>query len=297
MIPAYNGEQFIRDAVLSALQQMNVKIEVIVVDDGSTDRTLAVVDAVNDPRLKVVRQKNGGVASARNTGIRLASGSYIALLDQDDIWFDHKLETQLELFSDENVGAVGSFMQYLGRSGPIKARAGEIADHQRQRIRLGRLMPFPPSSLVLRTDLLQEIGGFNERLVTTVGPIDDLELLSRVATRATVKTAPSTLGFYRIHENAGSFKSFSDMHVGTKFLQESIAEFGEVRISHWDSWRTKNTPSWADLRRQRARFEYRSSGLAAADGSRPEAVRRLALAFMLDPRYTVPRLARQLGSR
>ncbi len=96
IIPTYNGEAFIREAVGSALAQTYPNIEIMVVDDGSTDGTRKQLeDFIKDGRIKYVFQQNAGPGVARNTGIRNTSGELIALLDHDDLWMPEKIEKQV----------------------------------------------------------------------------------------------------------------------------------------------------------------------------------------------------------
>jgi glycosyltransferase involved in cell wall biosynthesis len=87
--PAFNAAPYVRETLDSVLAQTFTDFEVIVVDDGSTDETAAIVDwyAQRDPRVRVVRQANRGIAAARNTAIAHARGRFLALLDSDDLWF------------------------------------------------------------------------------------------------------------------------------------------------------------------------------------------------------------------
>lgn len=95
IIPVYQGERLILGAVRSALAQTHTDLEVLVVDDGSTDSTLRVLAAIDDPRLRILRQPNAGTAAARNRALERARGRYIAFLDSDDRWFPDKLATEI----------------------------------------------------------------------------------------------------------------------------------------------------------------------------------------------------------
>ena len=97
IIPAFNAAEYIRQTLHSVLAQTYQSLEVIVVDDGSEDDTDAIVEEFvkKDARVQLVKQCNAGVGAARNTGIRMARGEYIAPLDADDIWFPEKLEKQV----------------------------------------------------------------------------------------------------------------------------------------------------------------------------------------------------------
>lgn len=93
VIPAYNAEKFIRNSIQSVLKQTIHDFEILVVDDGSIDNTGKVVESIGDQRIKYIKQENGGVSVARNTGIKAAEGEYICFLDADDLWYEDHLET------------------------------------------------------------------------------------------------------------------------------------------------------------------------------------------------------------
>jgi glycosyltransferase involved in cell wall biosynthesis len=105
IIPVYQGERLIAGAVQSALRQTHHELEVWVVDDGSTDKTLERLATVEDPRLRVLRQANGGTAAARNNALKHARGRYIAFLDADDRWFPEKIATEVAIL--ESAAAPG----------------------------------------------------------------------------------------------------------------------------------------------------------------------------------------------
>ncbi len=92
IIPTHNRAQLVKVAVDSALNQTYPTFEIIVIDDGSTDETGDVLSSYDDPRLQVIRQKNHGVSHARNHGLKIASGNYLAFLDSDDKFVPEKLE-------------------------------------------------------------------------------------------------------------------------------------------------------------------------------------------------------------
>jgi glycosyltransferase involved in cell wall biosynthesis len=96
LIPAYNAQRTILETINSVRQQTFKDIEIIVIDDGSGDRTVELLESIQDERLKVYSYPNTGVATARNRGIEHASGEYISFIDADDLWTEEKLEKQLE---------------------------------------------------------------------------------------------------------------------------------------------------------------------------------------------------------
>ncbi len=121
IIPTYNSAHFVVEAVESVLAQTWQDLEIVVIDDGSTDETAAVMTRFGPP-VRYIQQRNGGVAVARNKGIRESSGKYIAFLDADDTWLPEKLEKQIELLEKDQdaracysaYSSVSSDLQPLG---------------------------------------------------------------------------------------------------------------------------------------------------------------------------------------
>ena len=99
VIPAYNAQATIAQTIESVRQQTYSNLEIIVINDGSSDRTTEIVNQILDPRIKLFNYPNGGVATARNRGIAKAKGEYIAFLDADDFWKSDKLKLQLQALS------------------------------------------------------------------------------------------------------------------------------------------------------------------------------------------------------
>ena len=110
IMPAYNAEKYIADSIRSVLAQTYSNWELIVVDDGSTDRTANIVRefAGHDSRVRYIFQENGRLGKARNTGIANAAGSLIAFLDSDDLWIPRKLQMQLQAMSENSADVVFS---------------------------------------------------------------------------------------------------------------------------------------------------------------------------------------------
>jgi len=126
VVPTYNRAYCLPRTIDSALAQTNARIEIIVVDDGSKDDTPALVASRygSDPRIRMIRQENGGVAVARNTGMQAAQGDYIALLDSDDIWMPWKLELQLACMrARPEVGMTWTDMEAIDPEGNLISSA------------------------------------------------------------------------------------------------------------------------------------------------------------------------------
>lgn len=118
IVPVYNLEQYMVDTIESVLAQTYQHFELIVIDDGSTDRTAEICESFCEPKLKLIRQKNKGANAARNAGLRVAQGDYIAFLDGDDLWYPKKLEKHIEhLEQSPKVGISYSQSVFINEAG------------------------------------------------------------------------------------------------------------------------------------------------------------------------------------
>lgn len=120
VIPAYNAEHTILETIASVQQQTFSDFELIVINDGSTDRTLELLQNVEDERLKIFSYENGGLSVARNRGITHATGEFIAFLDADDLWTPDKLELQLTALQQHSeAGIAYSWTNYVDEQGKL----------------------------------------------------------------------------------------------------------------------------------------------------------------------------------
>jgi len=167
IIPTSNRWPLLSSCALpSALGQLDVEHEVIVVDDGSTDETSQLLAELEEPRLRVIRHASArGVSRARNTGIAAARGDWLAFLDDDDLWSPRKLRTQL----DRAIATDAAFV-YAGAVAVDERRqliSGlALPDPESLKTRLGRgsAIPAGPSNVMVRADVLGRVGGFDEDL-------------------------------------------------------------------------------------------------------------------------------------
>ena len=183
VIPAYNRADTIRMAVESVLRQTFTDFELLIVDDGSTDGTMAALADLPDPRLRLLANpRNMGAGAARNLGIREARAPWVAFHDSDDEWLPRKLEKQMERLSTADKATVACFCGMVLMMGP-NWQAGDLAVQRGKRAHmlyipdssqeglegdirpsLLRRSPVSTQMLVARRDMLQQIGGFDESL-------------------------------------------------------------------------------------------------------------------------------------
>ncbi|MDQ2051490.1 glycosyltransferase family 2 protein [Natronolimnohabitans sp. A-GB9] len=181
VIPTYDRAETLPRAIDSALAQTIDDIEVVVVDDGSTDETPSVLSGYEDPRVRpVVHATNQGANVARNTGIEHARGEYVAFLDSDDEWHPEKLERQLDALEGRSEDWVGVYCdtsyELSGSSGRLRSVAASVLARGDDRptmeggeeligeILADNVQPGAGSTLLVRTDVAREIGGFDEEL-------------------------------------------------------------------------------------------------------------------------------------
>ena len=182
MIPAYNAERYVAQAVASVLAQSLPVAELVVVDDGSSDATAAEAHRAGGAAVRVLSGPNRGVSAARNRGLAEVSGELVCFLDADDRWDPTKLERQVGRFTDPEVVAVGCYMRYESPSGRVLGVAGQpVGEEQRARLRRATFMPAPFSGFVLRREAVVAAGAFDEALDRIPGQVEDLELLGRLA--------------------------------------------------------------------------------------------------------------------
>ncbi|HEV2720211.1 MAG TPA: glycosyltransferase family A protein [Thermoanaerobaculia bacterium] len=197
VIPTYNYGRWVAEAIDSALAQTLPPAEVIVVDDGSTDETAAVLAAYGG-RIRVIRQQNLGPAMARNAGIAAARFETIAFLDADDLWQPRKLELQMMRFdADPSLGFVHCGVETFDTTGSLDVqldgREGYVAADL-LRLAAG-VVAGPGSSIVFPKAVAEEIGGFDPSLPRS----EDWDFCYRIAARYPVGYVAEPLVRYRLH--------------------------------------------------------------------------------------------------
>jgi glycosyltransferase involved in cell wall biosynthesis len=156
----------ITHALPSALRQVGVRLEVVVVDDGSSDGTAAGLRQIEDRRLRVLRHETSrGVSAARNAGIAAARGEWVAFLDDDDLWSPRKLEVQLAAVRAAGAPWVYAAAIVVGENArPLYAHPLPDAASIAAALDVGNNVPAGPSNVVARTELVRRLGGFDESL-------------------------------------------------------------------------------------------------------------------------------------
>lgn len=182
IIPTYNRAYCIENAVKSVLAQDYENMEILILDDGSTDETEAVIGKMEDKR--IFYQKNScncGAAVTRNIGIQMAKGEYIAFQDSDDIWLPEKLKQQVQVLEDSTYGMVYSCFEREFPDGRVEKVP---RDGIQQEAKQGYIYPYllaesyiSTQTMLVRKEILQQIQGFDEALKS----YEDYDLAIRIA--------------------------------------------------------------------------------------------------------------------
>jgi hypothetical protein len=211
IIPAYNAAAFIERTLNSARAQTHANLEIIVVDDGSTDSTrelvLKAIDS--DSRIRIVSTANQGVAAARNTGIAEAAGPYLAFLDADDLWHPCKIEKQVALLGSlsRDWGGVYALYSFIDEEDRVMRNGGSRTPHG---YIYARHLSFKfignGSTLLVRREAIDMIGGFDPSYAAAgIGGCEDLDFELKLFARFKAAAIAERLVGYR--EYAGNMSS------------------------------------------------------------------------------------------
>lgn len=196
IIPAYNAEAYIRDAITSVLEQSHPDVECVVVDDGSTDGTSAAAAEFGE-RVRVVRQENRGVSAARNRGAQEARSELLAFLDADDRWLPSRVERGVAFLERHRVDAVVCATQVVDRSlRPLHVIRPDPEVTTRDMLLCRASVVSVSSNLLVTRDRYEAVGGFDERLSTSA----DWAMTFRLLERGPIGVVAEALVEYRLHD-------------------------------------------------------------------------------------------------
>jgi len=269
VIPNHNYGRFVSDAVESALSQSYRPIEVIVVDNGSTDDSLARLEAFGD-RIRLIAQPDLGQAGSRNRGILASAGEFVAFLDADDVWNPEKLAAQMQLFSDPRIGLVYCSMSEADADlRPVAGRRAMYRGDVRS-LMVGRVghavIVGGESTAVIRRSCFAEVGLFDPTLSISAG----WDMYRRIVGRYEVDFVEEPLVTYRVHG--------SNQHLLTDaYYSEMVAIYRRLFDDPlWTEYRGRRRSVFARVAMMRAREMARRGRWVRSIGAVVEAgVRRV----------------------
>jgi glycosyltransferase involved in cell wall biosynthesis len=225
IIPVYNGEKTIKQTIESVLNQTFRDFELLIINDGSQDATLEIIQAINDERIQVFSYQNSGVSASRNRALTKAKGEFISFIDADDLWTPNKLELQLKALQDNPQAAVAySWSDWIDESGQFLRSGGHITVNGKAYEKL-LLRDFieSGSNPLIRKQALDEVGYFEQ----SVTPAEDWDMWLRLAARYEFVTVEVPQILYRISPNSASF-NIVKMEAGSlKVIERVFAQAPE----------------------------------------------------------------------
>lgn len=201
IVPAYNAEKYLRESVDSALCQTHNEREIIVINDGSTDRTSQILTEYGD-KIRVVHQTNQGSAVACNTGVAVAHGEWIAFLDADDIWLPEKLAQQIEHCGNTAISHTDSICFGDALSCDIRRSSFEPPYSGKVLKELLIRNFITKSTVLMRRQVFQDIGGFDPSYIA----VEDWPFFLKVCAEHELGYLPEALVRYRVHKKSKSMQ-------------------------------------------------------------------------------------------
>ncbi|EKE97146.1 MULTISPECIES: glycosyltransferase [unclassified Tolypothrix] len=204
VLPVFNGAKTISETVQSVLNQTFVNWELIIINDGSQDSTLDIIEKFEsaEPRLRIFSYPNAGLAASRNRGIALSLGEYISFIDADDLWTPNKLKSQLTALQEQSKAFVAySWTDYIDANGKFVKSGGHTTDtgDVYQKLLLWNFIENGSNPLV-RKEVFDTVGGFDESLSAA----EDWDMWLRLAARYEFVVIPEVQVLYRLSMNSMS---------------------------------------------------------------------------------------------
>ena len=228
LMSVHDGAPWVADAVASVLAQTAGDLELIVVDDGSTDATPDLLAAVRDPRLRVMRQARTGLTRALNRALGAARGELVARLDADDVALPERLARQRAFLQQRpDVGLLGSAAREIDADGALVRVVQPPAEDSALRRALIRANPFVHSSIVVRRALLERAGGYDETLAVA----QDYDLWMRLARVTRLANLPDVLVVRRLGPGRVSVEREND-----RLRTEARVRWRAVRSGAYPAW-------------------------------------------------------------
>ena len=300
VIPVHNGERYLAQAVESVLAQTHRDLELLIVDDGSTDATAAIIRryAARDRRVRVLTQENLGVAAAGNRGLTEARGEWVARLDADDVFLPEKLERQLAFVRRRPevriAGTLGHFINEAGRVIGLVSTDGPFTGEQFEAMTaLGEPVFFVHSSTLMHRETVLAAGGYREQFIQA----EDIDLWLRVAERGhLLLKMPEPLLLYRLHGASLTMSRNAEQKRQHRWVM-ACAEArrkGREEPSLEAFLRSERRRPWSArlraLRQEAGERSYQKAALHYACGRWAALAACLCLAACLNPGHVLPRL-------
>nr|WP_305908375.1 glycosyltransferase [Methylomarinum sp. Ch1-1]MDP4521201.1 glycosyltransferase [Methylomarinum sp. Ch1-1] len=247
-MPCFNGSKHIWNSISSVLHQTFTNLELIVVNDGSTDNTLEILNTIEDNRLWVINQKNAGVCKARNNGLKAAKGEFIAFLDADDTWAPDCLSKLYQgLINHPHAALAYCGWQNIGLTGgqgkPFIPPNYELLENKKAL--LFENCRWPIHATLTRRLAIEEAGLFDERLLTS----EDFLLWLKIGTRHQITLVPEVLAYYHHHDGVQATKNSEKTAINHWLAQQLFIKENKTFSQNFDTQQLRKLMHGELLRR------------------------------------------------
>lgn len=304
VMATYNSSKFVAETIESVLNQTYRRFEFIIVDDGSTDNTLEIIQHYleKDDRIKLIAGEHRGASQARIAAIEVAKYSWIAIIDHDDVALPERFEKQIQAAQEKpHVVAWGSAIYHINAKGEILSVStqGPTTEEEFYKVRReGHAVNLYHPTALINKETLLKAGGYRPEFF----PADDIELFDRMADYGPILVLSEPLLLYRVHSHSTTMHRF--------FLQRNIMRY--VRARHSARLAEKKNLSFEDFLAERRQwhwfrrlrkylvtlglFYYRKAGFFFGDKKYLQSAFYLGMSAILNPQYSIPRLWIQVFS-
>lgn len=303
LLPAYNAERYLKEAIDSTLAQTYADFELLLIDDGSTDDTLQIMREYEqqDERVRLITHANWGMGASLNHAIEEARHDWLVRMDADDVMLPYRLERQVAFVTENpDVGVASCLVEYIDATGRVIGKytsdltTREAFFSMRSK---NTVIGFHHPGVIMRKDLVQQVGGYRPQYWSA----DDLDLWSQLAELNTViLVQPEYLVRYRIHGGSVSHKRAREQQMKVRWVEHSmLARRSGRRELTLEEFVALEDSMPSLVRANRFRTEsgkifYKAATLHYSSGSKPRTATHLLAAFALAPVYTFKELNKKL---
>lgn len=234
IMPTYNRQQFLLQAVGSVLSQGFVDFELIVVDDGSTDETASLISAVRDSRLTYIRQDNRGRSYARNRALDIARGQYIAFLDSDDAYLPDKLAIQVSYMDDNpSVGMIYTSARCIDENGHelTERYAAVVSGRIYKHIAFFRPVTITLPTVMVRRELFARTGNFDENM----SRFEDTDMWRRLSKETDIHALPTETCLLRTHGDNSLFAQNPEAIISSIDYYANKIKREDAELGSWEA--------------------------------------------------------------
>jgi glycosyltransferase involved in cell wall biosynthesis len=297
VMPAYNSDRYIIEAIESIRKQTYKNFEFIIIDDGSIDQTFEIISSYEkmDGRIRGLSQENKGISRTLNRLIDEAKHEWVAIMHADDIALPKRLEKQITFAKlHPNLVACGSYAYHINENSKVLglSKVGPTTEEEfHVRCRKGELIHLIHPTILLRKNAVIKVGGYN----SVFDGSEELELLSRLLVLGQILTIAEPLMLYRIHSSSMTMQRFFHMSVFSRYVQAcQRARADGNRPKTWDKFKYEyeNAPVFSRFRRyidDLSHFYYRKFAVMVSGERYLYAMTLFFLSALLNPKYAVLR--------